>query len=626
VSVREESIESIRMTAAVAQPAAADPDAVDGTEDAEPVPADRDRPRWYRRVPLDLWVAVAYVLGGLWITLHLWVELKSRVLNSFPPDQYLFEFWLSHSARVFTHGENPFFTSQLNYPMGVNVMANTAMFGMTLPLVPVTLLFGPHVSFAVMVTTAPALTALGWYFLFSRRLVRSRLAAALAGAFCGFAPGIIAQDNVHPNLAMQLPVPLIVWQVLRLRDRHVAPWKPGLLLGLLIVYQFFINEEILLITAIGCLVFVVAWALYNRAEAKSHFWRLVAGLAVAAAVAFPLLAYPMWYQFFGPQHYRGFGAFASLFGADLASFTAFPTHSLASGPDSVRIANNVVEETTFFGWPLVVMIFVWAATLWRRTEVRAAMIAAAMFGIASLGSHLHVAGKVRHIPAPWALVSHVPLLDSVIPSRLTLAMLPFIGMLIALTVDNLRALPRDRIGRGLRLVGWAGVTMALVPVIPTPFSVVSRAPIPAFVTAGTWRSYVTPGHTMVLVPIPTGATGIAAVQWTAAALGDIPIAGGYFVGPNPQTPDSEGMFGPPPRPTLTIFYRISLTGNAPPPITAEDRNNAVDDLKFWHAAVVVLHPAQRHAELMRKTMTDLIGFSPRFVSGVWLWDVRALTA
>src|SRR5437763_4129869 len=537
------------------------------TEAAQPVTVPAEpvaRRRWYRRIPVDLRVAALYLLGGLWLTLHLWVDLNGRVLVSFPPDHYLFEFWLSHAARIFTHGENPFFTTQLNYPFGVNVMANTAMFGMTIPLVPVTLLFGPKASFAAMVMLAPALTALGWYFLFSRRLVRSRWAAALAGAFCGFAPGIVAQDNVHPNLAMQLPVPLIVWQLLRLRDRDTPAWKPGLLLGLLVTYQFFINEEILLIAAVGCGLFVLCWSLYNRAEARRCLRRFLAGLGIGAAVGLVLLVYPIWYQFFGPQHYHGFGAFASLFGADLASFTTFPTHSLAGGPDSVKVANNVVEETTFFGWSLVVMLVVWTATLWRRSEVRAAMITAAAFGLGSLGTHLRFGGVTHHVPGPWALFSHVPLLDSVIPSRLTLGMLPLFGLVIALVADKLLAEPADRIGGRLRLLGFAGMVISLVPVVPTPFSVSHRGPVPAFVTQGTWRSYVPPGHSLVLLPIPTGQTGIAAVQWPTSKSGDIPIAGGYFVGPNSQKPDSEGIFGPVPRPTITIFYKIMWTGKAPP--------------------------------------------------------------
>jgi len=128
----------------------------------------------------------------------------------------------------------------------------------------------------------------------------------------------------------------------------------------------------------------------------------------------------------------------------------------------------------------------------------------------------------------------------------------------------------------------------------------------------------------VLLPIPPGQTGIAAVQWTTTTLGDIPIAGGYFVGPNSQKPDSEGIFGPVPRPTIAIFYKIMWAGKAPP-IGSADRANALADLRYWHASVVVLHPAQRNGDLMRRTFTDLIGFAPTFVDGVWLWDVRPLT-
>ncbi len=581
--------------------------------------------RWVRRVPADGWACLAYLIGGLWLTIHLWVEIRSRVLNSFPPDQYLFEFWLSHSARVFTHGENPFFTTQINYPFGVNVMANTAMFGMTIPLVPVTLLFGPKVSFALMVTLAPALTALGWYLLFSRRVVRSRLAAAVAGAFCGFAPGIVAQDNVHPNLAMQLPIPLIIWQLLRMRDKGTRPWQPGLFLGLLVTYQFFINEEILLITAIGSGLFVATWAWYHRAEARERFRPFVGALGIAAIVALVLLAYPMYFQFAGPQSYHGFGWFARLFGTDLASWTAFPTHSLASGPDSVRIASNVVEETTFFGWPLVIMTVVWVAMLWRRPVVRAALVPAVLFGIGSLGSHIHFAGQTKHIPGPWLPLTHVPLLDSMIPSRLPLALLPVLGLLIALVVDDLVALPRDRVGRGLRLLGYAGVALALVPVIPTPFSVTSRGPVPPFITQGTWRSYVTPGHGLLLLPVPTGITGISATQWTAATLGDIPVVGGYFVGPDPDRADHAASFGPAPRPTLKIFYDIASIGRAPT-VTSVDRDSARADLRYWRASVVVLHPKEPHASIMRDTMTQLVGYPPQLVGGVWLWDVRSLTS
>jgi hypothetical protein len=396
-------------------------------------------------------------------------------------------------------------------------------------------------------------------------------------------------------------------------------------LGLLVVYQFFINEELLLMTAVACLTFVLSWAAFNRAEARRAVGGVVTGLTVAGGLALVLLAYPMWYQFFGPQHYRGFGSFADLFGSDLASFTAFPTHSLAGGAESGRLAGTVVEENTFFGWPLLVMAIVWATMLWRRIDVRAAAITAVLFGVASLGSHLHLGGKVRSVPAPWWLVAHLPLLDSIIATRLALAIIPVLGMLVALILSRLLTPATGVIGRRVQMIGLAGVLVALVPLIPTPFSGVSRPAVPKFISTGEWRSYVPAGRTLVPLPIPSGAIGVAGVKWVAASGADLTIPGGYFIVPERQGPNPKGIFGPPPRPTSTLFLQIKMTGKAPV-IGPDDRRHAIEDLNYWRAAVVVLNPRQGQFTTLLTTMTNLIGFAPQWTDGVWLWDVRSLTS
>ena len=53
-------------------------------------------------------------------------------------------------------------------------------------------------------------TATAWYLLLSRRLVRSRVAAAVGGLFCGFAPGMISQAGAHLHMTAQFLVPVIL--------------------------------------------------------------------------------------------------------------------------------------------------------------------------------------------------------------------------------------------------------------------------------------------------------------------------------------------------------------------------------------------------------------------------------
>ena len=84
---------------------------------------------------------------------------------------------LAHGARVLTDGVYPFFSDRMNYPDGVNMMANTSVLAVSLPMTPITLLFGPHVAFNVFLTLALAVTGISWYLVLSRMFVSSRLAA-----------------------------------------------------------------------------------------------------------------------------------------------------------------------------------------------------------------------------------------------------------------------------------------------------------------------------------------------------------------------------------------------------------------------------------------------------------------
>src|SRR5262249_20829245 len=151
----------------------------------------------------DVRAAAIYILTAGVVTERVWYYLNRYVMAGNPQDQTFFEWALANSVRVVVGRHNPFFTDMLNVPNGVSMIANTSAYGLTIPLIPVTMLFGPHVSFAFMITISLAATAYAWYWFFGKHLVGSKLAAFIGGAFCGFGPGMISQANAHPNIAAQ---------------------------------------------------------------------------------------------------------------------------------------------------------------------------------------------------------------------------------------------------------------------------------------------------------------------------------------------------------------------------------------------------------------------------------------
>src|SRR2546421_8276191 len=235
------------------------------------------------------------------------------------------EWFLAHAARALTHLQNPLYTHQLGAPAGVNMMAQTNVLGLGLPMTPVTLAFGPRVSFVTLVVLALAGTAFAWYYVLSRYVVTARWAAAAAGAFCGFAPGMISESLGHLHMISQFLIPFIALQVLRL-GREGRWWRHGLVLGLLLVYQAMISEEMLFFTGLSVGLFVVVHAI-QRPPSLETVKRFAGGAGVALAGAGEIRAPPRYNQFFGGAHYRGPPVSPSPFFVSPSPRPAFPPTS-----------------------------------------------------------------------------------------------------------------------------------------------------------------------------------------------------------------------------------------------------------------------------------------------------------
>jgi hypothetical protein len=617
--------------------------------------------RWVARHRAGLIASAIYVLGGFWVFAREWTDVTHKLVGD-GSDHQLTVWGLANAAYSVTHWTSPLFTDRLNVPDGVNMMANTSVIGLGIPMTPITLLFGPLVTYALLAIISLAGTAAGWYYVFSRRLVSSKLAAFVGGALCGFGPGMIAHSPGHMHIIAQFVLPFIALYTIKLTEPGGKPWRDGAILGLLVTYQVFIGEEMLLLAAVGCAILVVVLAVFqyaHRDRIKAAVWPMVKGAVAAGVVGGALLAYPLWVQFKGPQHTHGLPFDVNQFYSNVLAYFTFPGLSISGDPVlAVQRAANSGEENAFFGLPLMLLAVAIVIWLWRLYAVRVLAVVGVLLGLISLGNNITIGHRHTGIPGPFKLVSELPVVEMALPTRFSLLILPVLGGLLAIAADRVinpspekagvdpspaeagvdpspekagvdpspteAGAPREPAKTAKtagsipqRLLLWTAFAMALVPLIPSPVPSVTPPATPKFITSGDWKQYVPEGRTLVPIPLPAR-DNLDGMRWQAEAGIEFKMPRGFFILPDAN---GNGQFDAPPRHTQELLHAVSLTGDIPV-ITDADKAAALTDLEFWRAAVLVL-PRGKHEVALMTTLDQLIG-PGRFVDGCWIWDVRTM--
>lgn len=603
-------------SADTAEPAA---DALASADTAQAAPprtsrlADRLRP-----YAPDAAVCLVFLALAGYVTHGLWPDPGSRVMGLNPEDQVLYEWFLAADTKFF-FGDFSLLTDRLNAPEGVNLLANTTVIALGTLLTPVTLIFGVPVTFALIAGGNLAGTAVAWYFLFTRVVGARRFAAAVGGGLCGFGPGIISQNNSHLHMTAQWLVPVMVWLVVRMAraaDPDDAPSRrrvltSGLWLGVTVAIQVFIGEEVLFLTAFTLAIMTIAYAVVRRKWTKRVLPGFLRGLGVTAGTAVILLAYPLWFQFAGPQSVPN-GVFSPhYFSADLASWTAISPLSIAGSDASKRLSTGAAEYNTFLGWPLLLVALVYVVWQIRRPMVIACAVAGLLMAWLSLGPDIVVDGERSDIHGPYSLLVGVPVVDGALPMRFALALLPLVATVLVLAID--KAL-RDS-SRAIRLVVPGAILAALLPIFPAPLPTAARPPLPEFIAGGHWKECVEPGGVMVPVPLPTPPQPWA-MRWAAATNADFGLPEGFFIGPyGARGKASMGIYK---RPTSRLLEQVAKDGGVPA-IGPDQLREAKEDVAYWGASCVVLVDTP-HRDDLRATLDALYGPGTQ-VADAWIWRV-----
>jgi hypothetical protein len=334
---------------------------------------------------------------------------------------------------------------------------------------------------------------------------------------------------------------------------------------------------------------------------------------VATVVVLVLTAVPLTVQFFGPYRYSGPASTGTgRLVTDLVGFVVpGPQQWLsteASAQLTKRLPGNSAERNGYLGLPLIALAATVAVRWWSRPVVRIGTLLGLATAIGSMGPWLYVGGHRTEMWLPWAAVRRLPLLESVVPSRLALYTALFAGLLLAWFVDQAHGWP----GWG-RALAAAVVVLALVPLVPRPLGGIGSVQVPPFFTGpGIERI---PADTVVLVvPFP-GDRSTWPMLWQATAGIHFKMPGGYFLGPDKA---GRARFGP--RHSATQQALIDLASERGGAELDQRRCQAIKrDLVNWNIRSILVGPTTERQQVLG-FLTQLLGRPPQTIDGVLLWE------
>lgn len=556
-------------------------------------------------------------------------------------------------AYAIAHGVNPFFSTAMGHPGGFNLLSNASALAIGIPLVPVTWRFGPVATLNVALALCPVFSALAMFVLI-RRWVSWVPAAFLGGLFFGFSPFVLVElTGTAINLGMLVVPPLVFvcLDELLIRQRR-RPAMIGILLGLLVMLQFFISTEVLLMTAVVATIVVVFMVAYgadrHREYLRQHARHALVGLAAGLMTALALLAYPVWFALAGPAHLSGpiWGVPTYLFAGGADSGTTLqrfvtPSWSTAVFSASAHDYGGYLGPSLswqYFGIGVVVVV-IGGCVVWRRDR------RLWVFGAVVLVSAVLSLGSSKDIPLPWAALENQPLFENIFPSRFVLFTYLAVAVMLGLVVDHTyqgvnrwRGRARGGPPEGShsqwrsQLPRWTGAAVAAavaaVAIVPPAAYLAQTIPITTQrVVLPTWFRTVAPHLTrhQVLLVFPADFNAFySPVAWQAVDRMSFSKVGAVGPGASVQRAGKEGA----------AEIVLAAVSNPASGVDLADGASAIRDLlalqqalKSWGVTMVVIPDQPRlpaydqtaSVTIAAALVTAATGERPVHQASAWVW-------
>jgi hypothetical protein len=453
------------------------------TGQAAPKPGSPSRPP--RHWPREVAVLAAFIVAGIIVTWPRATYLAGRMPASGDQALYVWSFWWV--AHQIVHLGNPWFTSYLAAPVGIQLGFDTLMPLLGAVMAPVTLIFGPAVTFNLLAIVLPGLTCYAMYRV-GRLWLPGLIGPIAAGAFFGLSGMLAFQDWYHLNIAAgTVFLPVALEAAVRLRRRPRIRQAVGL--GLVIGACVLVNQESAVMAALIAGLVLADWLI--REHTWAHAGRVALAAAVAAVVASPqLIAMAAQAAAGGDQAppVTNYVRFAAELPGLFAPSTRLARYGLG-GLTSVYHQHTPGESLATFGLVLTLTAALGLVVAWKRRSAK--LLGLLWLGSAALalGPTLYLSGQ-RFVPLaerwhglrvsllmPYTWLIRIPGLSSLREAdRLAIMGLAGAALLAGAAVEWLshRARPVIIVIAVLGLIeaGWPGKPGQLT--VPTALPAVDR--------------------------------------------------------------------------------------------------------------------------------------------------------
>ena len=576
-------------------------------------------------------VVVAFALPAVALWWHAWDGHLSSTLTCACGDAGQTVWFLAWPAYALSHGLDPFFSSAVQAPYGVNLLTNASAVPIGVLLAPVTLTAGPIVATNVALTLCPALSAWACWVA-CRRLVTWRPAGAIAGLLFGYSPFVVTNLALgHLGLALLVAPPLLVVATRQLLFGPASSRRRcGAGVGALLGAQFLISSEIFAIVVVIGVPCTLAAAVVGR-RLLAPRPQLLRALGLAGIVVAAVLAFPMWFFLAGPQHLHGpLWQGAPLQGNALTALWD-PGHYRAPAGTLLRFGGyegRAGPPSSYLG-PVVLGVGGGAlAVAWRRRTAWLLALGAVVAAVCSFGAVLWlVPGRVVDMWMPWKVFGALPLLGDIIPQRFSAVTDLCIALLIGVGVDAAWRLGAERghaaKRRSLALFIVLAVSVATVAsawwTYQVPFATRRLAP-------PSWYAVVAPrlpaGTVVLSYPFPFSLDGSSgSMVWQALDGMRFRLAGGYVKEPGPGgRPLSDR---PVPQPYVLLARLTARAAGPMPAIDGRDVAQLRNSLTRWRVGEVVVVDRGAHPASTVGLLSRVLQRPPRSVMGAWVWKVPA---